>query len=234
MRSICKQVQADVVGAILACDFFDDITVTPEDRGDLENTIQSALAPIAVKGGKTGIVVIAEEPEADAPTALQSPYLTLIRQKMTILENRIVNRTSSLGTNKSAYLVGETILEILFQSDFAGTTQGPVWPGNPAIRSIGVIPERPELVGVEVMLELHASLPQVSKVATPTISQGVSNITLACVTGSAVILYSIDDSFPSLTYSAPFANPAVGVNVRAIAKLSGSAASSIASYTVTA
>jgi hypothetical protein len=231
MRSVIKALQADVLGTLLACDWFEDVTVIAEDIGDFATVINQALGSTLVKANKTGVVVIVNEPEAQAPTTLPAPYFTLIRQKITILENRIINR-SAIGTNKSAYLIAETIQQLLFESSFAGTTGGPCWPGTPAIEPLGIINDRQELTGVAVNIEAHAPLQQPNKCVAPTITQGATTITLASSGNS--ILYSVDDSFPSTAYSVPFANPAAGVTVRAIAKRSTYAASNISAHVVTA
>lgn len=229
--SILKQFQADIVGLLSTCDYFSDITVTAEDKADIQNIIQSALAPMAVKGGKSGICVIVEEPEAEAPTTNPAPYFTSIKQKLTILENIATNRTALYGTLKPVYQVAESILCLLWQVQLGGTTQGPIWPGAPAIRPIGAIPDQPSIVGVEVLLEGHAALPQVDRVADPVINTVTSNVVITCATTSAALYYSTDTSFPSLAYST-FVKPAAGTVIRSIGAKSGAATSNIVSVTV--
>lgn len=233
MRSILKAVQADVLGTLNACDYFDDITIVAEDNADLATIIVKALSPVAFKGGKTGLVVIVNEPEAQAVTTVPAPYFDTVRQKITVLENAVVNRTGALGTGKSGYLVAETILQLLWLADFAGTTNGPSWPGNPAIRPLGAIADSPEMSGVQVMVEMHAGMVTYAKCATPVITQGGSTTSITSATSGATILYSLDGAFPSQTYSVAFANPAVGVMVRACAKKTLTATSHISMKIIT-
>ena len=227
MSSILKQFQADITGLLNTCDYFNDVTIVTEDKADISTIIQKALSPIAVKGGKAGIVVIVEEPEASAPTQAKAPYFTLIKCKLTILENILVNRTAPYGTQKKGYEVGEAIHEVLFEVCPSGELTNPVWPGQPAIRSIGAIPEMPNIMGVECNIEWHAALPQVGKVADPTIANATGSITIATSTGGAALFYSLDGSFPSLAYTAPFATPDAGTLIRAVGTLTGYATSNI-------
>lgn len=224
MKSVLKQIQADILGTLQSCDFFEDITIQAEDKADITNIITTALAPVASKGGKGGICVIIEEPEADAPTTLSSPYLTLVKIKVTILENIAFNRTT-YGTNKPCYLVAESIQQLLFQQEFDGVTQGYIWPGSPAIRSVGAIPNQPMIMGVEVLLEAHAALPQVAKCATPTISNANELVTIESADNDVVLFYSIDGTFPSIEYTEPFETPIAGSLIRAVATHTGWATS---------
>ena len=232
MGSILKQFQADITGLLNTCDYFNDVTIVTEDKADISTIIQKALSPIAVKGGKAGLVIVVEDPEADAPTNIPGPYLTKIRQKLTIMENMLVNRTSPYGTMKKAFEVAEIIQEVLYGVTLDGNLDNPVWPGQPAIRSIGAIPDMPSIVAVEVMLEWHAGLPIAAKVADPTIANATGSITIATSTGGAALFYSLDGSFPSTIYSAPFTTPASGTVIRAVGTKTQCATSNILTVTI--
>ncbi len=230
MSSLLKQLQLDAAGLLNTCDYFEDITVVAEDKADLSTVIQQSLSAIAAKNGKSGLVVIIEEPTAEAPTQLSGPYLTLVKLKVLIMENLMVNRTDPYGTQKIGYEVAEAICEVLFQAQLDGTGTNPLWPGQPAIRSLGALPDLTEIMGVEVNLEAHIALPSVAKVATPTITNTTGSITLASTTGGAALLYSLDGSFPSLVYTAPFATPDAGTRIRAIGTKTGQATSDIGAH----
>lgn len=227
MRSICKAIQADVKGALEACDYFEDITVVAEDKGDLTQVITAALGGTAFKANKTGVIVVVNEPIANSTTEIRAPNLEEVRQKITVIENREINRDGSTGTGKSAYLIGESILQLLFEIEFNGTTRGKSWPGTPSISPLGIINENQSLTGVEVMMIFHAQLLLPNKVATPTIANSGTLITLTCSTSGAAIKYSINGDYPTTPYTVPFATPATGNMVRAVGTLTTYAASNV-------
>lgn len=227
MSSKLKLLQADILGVLSLSDYFADITIVAEDKADLTAIINRALAPMAVKGGKGGVCVVVEEPEAEAPTTIPGPYITSARLKVVVLEN-VANNRGTHGTGKTCYAIAEQIQSLLFDQEFAGTTEGKLWPGAPAIQSLGPVPDNPQLVVVQCAFEAHVSLPVLSKVAEPTIGMiSGDHIQLVCSTSGAAIKYSIDGSFPSMVYTAPFTAPVAGTTVRAVAAKTGSATSNV-------
>lgn len=214
MGSRIKQLQEDIVGLLNTCSYFDDITVIAEDRADFPSLIARALSNIASKGNKTGIAVVVEEPDASANTRIPSPYLTSVKQKIIILESIGINRTSPYGTLKKGYEVAEIILSCLWEVFVDGNPNNPIWTGEPAIRCIGALPENPGIMVIELALEAHIPLLQVARVENPSVNIAANTATISCPNAS--IFYSLDGSFPNLTYSTPVANVTAGTQVRAI------------------
>ena len=233
MGSVLKQLQADILGTLNGCDYLDDVLVIADDQADIAKIIQKALGTASSKDGTTGgVCIIIEEPEAAAPTTLANPYLTMIRQKVTVLENMLINR-SPLGTGKTCYVLAEVVHELLFAQQFAPVTQGQLLPGTPAIRPMGVIDHnQPAIVGVECNFEAHAPLPQPAKCADPTIEVSGGEVTITSTTAGAAIFYSLDGSTPSVAYTDPFTAPASGTLIRAFATYTGFATSNTVAETI--
>jgi hypothetical protein len=114
-----------------------------------------------------------------------------------------------------------------------GNAEGAMWPASPSIRSIGVVNDEPSIMGVEILFEAHIPLLAVARVDDPSITNDPNTgVEIACATPDAYVYYSVDGSFPNITYTVPIPNLSNGTLVRARASKSACATSNIIAYIV--
>ena len=222
----------DLAARLRADPFFDDIAVIEEVSGDLEKNLLRALGTASAGGtGTVGAAVSVELPSVrpdrnaqDAP----GPALEMI-----FGVGVLVNRTaafSSFGAGKSAEKIALTIANIIHHYSAAGLGG----QCGPFIFD-GMLPfKRPEGNDTAYRLTFRASatVGRSSKVREPAIAPGETVVAISCATAGAAIYYSIDGTYPTTLYEAPFALPASGSVIRASGVKTGFIASNTSAVQV--
>jgi hypothetical protein len=232
--SYFERLQNDVAGALLADadSYFADVTVVAVRSLEAVAVAAAAVAGTKVKNGKAGVAVRVLMPTM---RKADKEVVGKLRASLTVrvVENPTVNNGSA-GTGKSAEEVAAKCYDILDRLRLA-------WTANELRADENEV--EPQVVDGTLQYDLafYTYLPTAGRtvVATPTVTQGATTVTLACATASANVYYTSDGlTFPSAAnaatlYSAPFAVPAAGTLLRVAAYKAGSRQSDVVNYTVT-
>jgi len=208
--------QDDIYGRVLSDAFLANVAVLYERLGITTNEIDRVTAELNPRGGKLGVVIIVLMPELLPEGASTPGALYKISHAVQVIENPSINQGST-AVGLSCEQVAQRIRQIL-QNFSAG------W--GPALNLASMKPanyrEGTRSYVIEVSLESGDRA--IPKVATPVIAAAGNVITLTCSTGSAVIYYTTDGTYPgsgnaaATVYSAPFTAPAFAI-VRTAAQL---------------
>jgi hypothetical protein len=113
--------QAAVKTRLTAHDFFSDIPVFTEEKGDLDSAIETALGTLTEKGEKIGACVVILTPVAKSKSpAAPGPLLDDFLISINVLENVLVNQGDD-GTKKHAIEIVELIIRYLHRWTVPGT-----------------------------------------------------------------------------------------------------------------
>src|SRR5258706_11243015 len=92
LMSILRQIRQEWVDFLEAIPYFDNISILPEDRDDIQNEHERALGPSNVKGEKTGVcLVIMTVTASPAPSGGFGPVFKDIKMMARAYENVEVN-----------------------------------------------------------------------------------------------------------------------------------------------
>ncbi len=211
-----ERLQRDVAARLEANSFFADIGVfimRPRDNDgfvQIQGRADQLLAGMVKKAGKAGVAVFVLMPTADA-TDLDAPGPRL--------DNTITVRVQELpainmGPNGTLKSCEEVALQVLQVCHHFNPGKGNVIYAAPdAITPSAVADPK---VTIDVKLLQKSGLAYYRKCAPVTISAVGLVVTLSCTEVGATILYSIDGSYPTLAYTAPF-TLAAAATVRAAA-----------------
>lgn len=224
-----EQDQNDFFYRISADEYFSDVKVLLESKGDIESDVSQALSVLLEKDSKIGACAVVLMPtlQPDSPN-LPGPR-SVVRMEIQVIDQPTFN-LGETGTGKSASQIAERVRQIChhFASgrgavySFAGQSPIPTEPGK---NSYGV-----------AFTRLAGDCP-VRKVSTPAIAASATvapaTITLTCATAGAAIYYTLDGSspYPSNTSAALYATPidvTVAALVRAAATLADHQPSDVA------
>lgn len=230
-----EQDQHDFYGRILADEYFTDVKVLLEAKGDIEPDVIQALSVFNDRGGKIGACVVVLMPTltGDSPDA-PGPRST-VRMTVQVIDQPIVNLEAG-GTGKSASQIAERVRKILHMfstgrsATYTFAAQEPI-PVEAGRNSYGV-----------AFTRLCTDCPP-RKVATVAISLSSPSVpstaTLTTATAGAAIRYTLDGSFPgsantaALLYSTPFIINAAAT-LRTAAELTDHQASDVSAKSITA
>jgi hypothetical protein len=223
------QDQLDLYGRLLADPVLVPVSILLESKGVSEADIDQSLSVLNERGGKIGacLVVLMPTLTPDSPNA-PGPFHT-IRQTVQVIEQPLFNLDATAGTLLPASALAERVRQL--GHHFAGI------PGlsyafagmEPAVVDAGK-------VSYLVSFQRRANDASLPRVNTPTISASQpaapATVTLACTTPAAAITYSLDGSYPTTPYTAPFV-VATTSTIRTAATATGFQQSNIAQLTVT-
>lgn len=233
------QLQADFTARLNSLAYFADIEVVslsafrdgnrlnPEAIADIEARCQNALAGLNPKNGKAGAIVRVPLPALTGRNPdVPGPRLDL-RLGVEIAVNPLVNFATN-GTGKQLSEIALQVIQAGHHYQLPGVAS--LTAGKDAFEA-GVDAENGLLLGV-VTLESQLNLDPPASVVQPTCTVGAT-VALACATAGAAIYYTTDGSLPwsgnvtASLYSAPFAVPSAGTDLRAAAYKSGLAGSNV-------
>jgi hypothetical protein len=239
---VLVDMQSDIVGRLLADEFFSDIAVLSERVAELDYEVQVALGIVTGRAGKAGALVIVQQPTASD----EMPNVTFgaldIEWTILVMEETKINRDSVMGTGHSALEIARRVVRVLKHASL-GSTGRLMRPGTPLIAPAAAVVEGDDGFYVPVSYAVKFSCTEADsevflKVANPSISPAggalPQTVTLACSTAGSSIYYTTDGSYPrsgatgSSLYSAPF-SVATASTVRAAAYKSGLIASNVVS-----
>lgn len=121
-ESILAALQQDLAARLTACDYFADLPVLTERRGEILSGIERALGAITLKDGKTGACVLLLQPVATVISPNLSSPLLKADLTIRVLENVVVNN-SPQGTGKPALSIATALLNHLHHYQPAGLAQ---------------------------------------------------------------------------------------------------------------
>jgi len=222
-----ETVQTDIYGRLLADPYFADVGVflfRPRASGGMvaiQSEVDKALAGLVARGGKTGAAVMVQMPLASSQTPdVPGPRLTF-NFSVSVYERPIVNMDPATGTLKSAEDIATEVLRLLHQ-----------WKPNPSqiltasANAIVPVEGAPGIVAYDCRLDQMTGLVPLAKAAAPVIDgTDPGAVVLTSTTPGATFVYSLDGSYPSVAYAAPFNG--LASLVRAVAVAGGMAASNI-------
>lgn len=227
------ELQEDAYQRLLADEFLATVFVQTERKGDILNSIVSALGVMNERGGKIGaaIVVLSPTGGVEYTEALDSPLR--VRISFRVLEDPLFNNTAD-GTQISALTIVKRLIRLFH-------LYNPIGMANP------LIPETPTFVPVDdpaapVAYEVRFATTETSRdtlerVPTPSIRPAyipvpVAEVFLECSNEEAAIYYTVDGSHPwpgnqnSVLYTTPI-SVSTPLKLRACAFRAGMIASDV-------
>lgn len=217
--------QEDVQARLQNEEFFEDVAVLLQRKGDIEQDIEVALGVLTEQGGKTGACVVVLMPEILAPESdLPGPPI-IVQQSLQVIERPALNQDATTGTLKSAERIALNALNLLHR--YINYSLG--WTMIADRKPIRPLASEDGLVQYLVVLQWRAGITRVTQVREPepTLNAGTNELSLACATPSSAIYYTTDGSYPgpendqATLYSTSF-TPGSGVTlVRAAAYRDG-------------
>lgn len=223
-----RQIQEDAEARIKAEPFFATIPTIKQRNGETLAEIQKRVATLTGKGGKVGACILILMPGGGVPDQTPGPRLALT-VSFVVLVHPAIN-DGSTGTKLDVEAIAIELLQLFDQTTL----------GYGSVLQSGQDALVPNdsfdgLVGYQVNLGLPLGLVKKERVAVPTISATATTapatVTLTCATAGAAIRYSVDDSYPTLPYTAPFVQ-STAATIRAAAEKAGLQQSNIRQLTL--
>lgn len=182
--------------------------------------IQQGISTFAKKNDKSGAVLSVFQPLLMVPHPNASGPITVGRITLRAQENPKFNNTGMTAEEIA-------IFALSFFQGWSPAFLGALRPSKDAVKpSLDYDP----LVTYDATLEFDLGLEQTAKAAAPTIGLG-ANVTLASSLAGAAIYYTLDGTLPApangdvaangTLYTVPFASPASGTLITAVAYKSG-------------
>ena len=224
MSAPLTDLQRDIEGYMLQCSNLDHLNIVVDDEGTLQSTAEQAVKTVKSRGGSIGIAAILKRPTvSSANSNMPGPQSDAI-VSISIIENVLVNRGhmgSSIRADDMAFRVVNVLHRLQVGSKTLFAEPIPIRP----------VETREGFVVYELTLKTALHNQPLPKTLQPTIDESGGTVTLTSATPSAAFNYSIDGSYPSLTYTAPFAVSS-GDLVRAVATSASLLPSSISELTI--
>jgi len=200
------QAQDDFFARLLADEYFADVAILKQRDGVTENDITTRLATLNKRGGKLGACVIVLMPECEPKQPNVNPPESDLIQALQVVESPLLNFGAS-GAGKTAEQIGRRIRQLFHHFYDGGFGTWYLHADSPIDRPKGQVSRG-------LAFRRHHQDEALAKVATPTVAITGSalpyNVTLACATSGAAILYTVDGTYPrsgeagTTTYVASF------------------------------
>lgn len=222
------QLQRDIYGYLLADDFFATVNVLLISEQQIDSDIDSQIALFVAISGKSGASIAVHLPTGHpGPDNVSGPQLEM-QTDVFVSVNKTINESAD-GTGISE---GALIARVLQDLHHLGVGPCSLLAGAPAFEPFfkgdGIMVHR-------LTFKQQLQLPTITRVAQPTLVNSAGAVTLATGTSGATIRYTTDGTYPGTSataYSAPFATPASGTTIRAVAHKAGVAPSNLTQRTV--
>ena len=232
MSSFFEKSQNDVVGILLADDYFSDILVVAVRSLEADNAAAAAVAGTKLKNGKAGVAV-----RVLMPTLRKHSQETISQLRSRIIVRVVENPTinnGSIGVGKSAEEVMSKVYDLLDRMKLG-------WTAHEFKADTDEVQAIIEGGNLQYDQAFYTFVPTggLSPVAFPHITLLTSTVTMTCATSGAAIYYTTDGAtFPSAAnsatlYAGAFTKPAVGTVIRACAFKTGMRQSHANNETVT-
>jgi hypothetical protein len=200
-----QQTQVDMYEKLLDAPYFADVGVflfRPRASGGMtqvQSEIDKQLAGLVARGGKTGACVIVMMPIAGSQDPnVPGPRLTFTFV-VRVIERPMVNMDTANGSLKPAEEIALEVLQQFHQ-----------WKPNPSFilvaGSPAITPQADEdnRVTYDCIFTQLTGLAKPIKAAAPVITQSLGFGTVTVPVGDSAY-YSLDGSYPTTLYTAPFA-----------------------------
>ena len=222
--SILTNLQNDLAGYMLQCENLDHLNIVVDDMGTIESTAEKAVKTVKSRGGTQGIAALILRPTVStANDNLPGPQSEAIIT-IQMVENVLINR----GGRGSGILPDDMSFRILSSLHHLTLGNRAVFAEPVPVRPL---PVPVGFVSYEIRLRVPLYNEPLQRTSNPLIEESGGTVTLTSLTPSAAFNYSLDGSYPSLVYTAPFAVSS-GDLVRAIATSASLLPSSISELTI--
>ena len=222
--ALLTDLQKDIAGYMLQCANLDHLNIVVDDQGAIDAMAQKAVSTIKSRGHTKGIAALILRPVvASANANLPGPQSDAI-VTIQMSENVSVNR-GSIGSKILPDDMSFRILDVLHHLQIGSKTL------FAAPTPIQPLPAPVGFVSYEIILRIPLHNQPLEKTRQPVIDNDGGTVTLTSATPSAAFNYSLDGSYPSLVYTAPFAVSS-GELVRAIATSASLLPSGITELTI--
>lgn len=228
-----QQDQEDILARLQADDYFGNVSVLLERRGNIENDIAIALSTLNEKNFAIGAVAVVLMPslQPGEPDAPGPEYF--VEQQVQVISQALMNAADAGGTGKTAEDLAQRVRQLLHRWEsglgtWSFTRMEPL-PGND-----------PGKVSYVVTFRRTAMDEGLAKCGLPLIDPDTGaapqEVTLTTGTAGAQIWYTLDGSLPTPTnpqarrYYAAF-TVAAAATLRAVAYKPDHAASNVAAAT---
>lgn len=112
--SVIATILEDLADRLSADEWFEDIAIVREDKGDVLSVLAAALAPTTGAGGKSGAAVVLTISNATSDGGDEAgPYFSNVQIAVQCLEQLVINRDATTGTGKSALAIAEMVAATL-------------------------------------------------------------------------------------------------------------------------
>jgi hypothetical protein len=218
------ELQSDIKGYMLQCSNLNHLNIIADDKGALQSTADKAVKTVTPRGGKVGLAAVILRPTMTTANAnMPGPQSDAIVTIM-IVEHVLGNR-GSLGSGIRASAMGTRVLRDLHHFQIGNRTLfSEPSAMRPAETAAG-------FVAYEITFRIALHNQPIEKTKAVTITNDGGTITLTSATPSSALQYSLDGSYPSLTYTVPF-SASSGDLVRALATSASLLPSSISELTI--
>jgi hypothetical protein len=221
--SILTNLQNDIAGYMLQCENLDHLNIVVDDMGTIDSTAEKAVRSVKSRGGTRGIAALILRPTVSSANANlpgpQSEAIVTIQMIELVLVNRSGNGSNILPDDMS-FRILSSLHRLVLGNRALFAEPVPVRP----------LPSPQGYVSYEIVLRVPLYNTPLERTRNPVIDDDGGTITLTSETPSAAFKYSLDGSYPSITYTTPFAVSS-GDLIRAVATSDDLLPSSISELT---
>ncbi len=222
--AILTNLQNDIAGYMLQCENLDHLNIIVDDMGAINSTAEKAVQSVTSRGGTRGIAALILRPTVSTANANmpgpQSEAIITIQMIELVQVNRSKNGSNILPDDMS-FRILSSLHHLTLGNKVLYAEPVPVRP----------LPSPQGYVSYEIILRVPLYNTPLERTRTPVIDDDGGTITLTSETPSAAFKYSIDGSYPSVTYVAPF-TASSGDLIRAVATSADILPSSISELTI--
>ena len=222
--ALLTDLQNDIAGYMLQCSNLDHLNIVVDDNGTIETTAERAVMTVKSRCGTQGIAALVLRPTVSTANANLPGPQSEANIVIQMVENVLVNR----GSRGSKILPDDMSFRILSVLHHLQLGNKAVFAEPVPIRPL---PAPTGFMSYEVRLKVPLYNTPLEKTRQPVIDDDGGTLTLTSTTPSAAFNYSLDGSYPSLTYTTPF-SVSSGDLVRALATSASLLPSSISELTI--